>query len=78
MAVSFTGMFAHMIRRNLLVTAIDPVVGKRAIRRFGLGTLAYPAATIAGLLWPPLILVAIGALALYYARQQATIGSSDT
>ncbi len=78
MAVSFTAMFAHMIRHNLLATAIDPVAGRRATRRFGLGTLAYPAATVAGLLWPPLILVAIGALAVYYARQQATLGLSDS
>ena len=76
MAVGFTAMFAHMIHGNLLVTPIDPVLGKRALHRFGLGTLAYPAATIAGLIWPPLILVAIGALTLYYALQQPTTTNS--
>lgn len=75
MAVSFTAMFAHMIHGNLLVSAIDAAVGKQAIRRFGLGTLAYPAATIAGLFWPPLLLPAIGGLTLYYALQQTTNSS---
>ncbi len=72
MALSFTAMFARMVRHNLMLTPIDPVAGKRAIRRFGLGTLAYPAATIAGLVWPPLILVAMGGLALYYAFEHST------
>jgi hypothetical protein len=35
----------------------EPVLldtGKRAIQRFGLGTIAYyPTATVAGQLWPP-------------------------
>ena len=70
MAFSFTAMFAHMVHRNLLATPLEPAVGRRAIRRFGLGTLAYPAATIAGLIWPPLMLIALTVLALYYATER--------
>ena len=78
MAVGFTAMFARMVRHDLLVEPVDAAVGKRAIRRFGLGTLAYPAATVVGLIWPPLILVAIGGLALYYAFEQTPTGDTPT
>jgi uncharacterized membrane protein len=70
MAISFTAMFAHMVRRNLLQTPLETSAGRRAIRRFGLGTLAYPAATIAGLVWPPLMLIALTVLAIYYAIER--------
>lgn len=70
MAFSFTAMFAHMVHGNLLRTPLEPSAGARAIRRFGLGTLAYPAATVAGLSWPPLMLVALTVLAIYYAIER--------
>ena len=70
MAFSFTAMFAHMVHRKLLLTPLEPAAGSRAIRRFGLGTLAYPAATIAGLIWPPLMLLALTILAIYYAIER--------
>ncbi|MEH3154618.1 MAG: TMEM175 family protein [Gordonia paraffinivorans] len=75
MAVGFTAMFARMVRRDLLVEPIEAGVGRRAVRRFGLGTLAYPAATVVGLVWPPLILAAMGGLALYYAFEQTPTGA---
>ena len=37
------------------------------------GSIAYPAATAAGLLWPPLILIAIAVLAVYYMAEQTQI-----
>jgi uncharacterized membrane protein len=77
MAVAFTTMFARMVRHGLLAEPIDASVGTRAIRRFGLGTLAYPAATVAGLVWPPLILVSMGGLALYHAFEQTTPGATE-
>jgi hypothetical protein len=46
---------------------------KRAVRRFGLGTIAYQVAAAAGLFWPPLILIAIGLLAVYYMAEQTQI-----
>lgn len=70
MAFSFTAMFAHMVRGSLLQSPMEPAAGREAIRRFGLGTLAYPVATIAGLIWPPLMLLALTALAIYYVTEQ--------
>ncbi len=77
MAVGFTAMFSRMVRHGLLIEPVDPAVGRRAIRRFGLGTLAYPAATVIGLVWPPLILVTMGGLAVYYAFEQTPTSSDD-
>jgi uncharacterized membrane protein len=73
MAFAFTAMLSRMTRHGLLVNPVPADVAKRAVRRFGLGTVAYPVATAAGLLWPPLILLAIGALALYYVTERTQI-----
>lgn len=74
MACSFTAMFAHMVRADLLSVPLEAAAGRRAIRQFGLGTLAYPVATIAGVIWPPLMLIALAVLAIYYAAR-TPIGS---
>ncbi|HEV2886112.1 MAG TPA: TMEM175 family protein [Jatrophihabitans sp.] len=73
MAFGFTAMLSRMVGHGLLVHPVPRDVGRRAVRRFGLGTIAYPVATVAGLLWPPLILIAIGLLALYYMAEQTPI-----
>jgi hypothetical protein len=70
MAFSFTAMLSRIVHHGLLVNPVPTAVGNRAIRRFGLGTIAYPVATALGLLWPPLMLLAIGALAVYYMAEQ--------
>jgi uncharacterized membrane protein len=73
MALSFTVMLSRMTRHGLLLNPVSAEVARRAVRRFGLGTVAYPAATVAGLFWPPLILIAIGALAVYYMTERTQI-----
>jgi uncharacterized membrane protein len=73
MAFGFTAMLSRMVHHGLLANPVPPEVAKRAVRRFGLGTIAYPVATAAGLLWPPLILIAIGVLAVYYMAEQTQI-----
>jgi len=73
MALGFTAMLSRMVHHGLLANPVPPEVAKRAVRRFGLGTIAYPVATAAGLLWPPLILIAIGVLAVYYMAEQTQI-----
>ena len=73
MAFSFTAMLSQIVHRGLLVHPVAPEVGNLAIRRFGLGTIAYPVATALGLLWPPLMLVTIGALTVYYMAEQTQI-----
>ena len=78
MAFAFTAMLSRIVHRGLLVVPVPPDVGNKAIRRFGLGTIAYPAATALGLLWPPSMLIAIGALAIYYMTEQTQILPSTT
>ncbi len=73
MAVSFTALLARMTRHGLLRTPVTEDVAKHAIRRFGLGTIAYPIATGLGLIWPPLILVAMAVLTLYYMIEHTPI-----
>jgi uncharacterized membrane protein len=73
MAFGFTAMLSRMVHHGLLANPVPPAVARRAVRRFGLGTIAYPVATGAGLLWPPLILIAIGVLAVYYMAEQTQI-----
>ena len=73
MAFSFTVMLGRIVHHGLLVHPVPPDVGNRAIRRFGVGTIIYPAATVLGLLWPPLILIAMGGVAVYYMAEQTQI-----
>lgn len=73
MACAFTAMLSRMVHHQLLVHPVPPEVGNQAIRRFGLGTIAYPIATALGLLWPPLILITMGGLAAYYMAEQTQI-----
>ena len=77
MAFAFTAMLSRMIHHGLLVRPVPPDVGNRAIRRFGLGTIAYPVVTALGLIWPPFMLIGIGALALYYMAEQTQILPGD-
>jgi len=77
MAFAFTAMLSRMIHHGLLVRPVPPDVGNRAIRRFGLGTIAYPVVTALGLIWPPFMLIGIGALAAYYMAEQTQILPGD-
>ena len=73
MAFGFTAMLSRMVHHDLLADPVPPAAAKRAVRRFGLGSIAYPIATAAGLIWPPLILIGIGFLAAYYMAEQTQI-----
>ena len=77
MAFAFTAMLSRMIHHGLLVRPVPPDVGNRAIRRFGLGTIAYPVVTALGLIWPPFMLIGIGTLAVYYMAEQTQILPCD-
>jgi uncharacterized membrane protein len=72
-AFSFTVIFARVVYRGLLAVPVDPVTARRAVRRFGLGTVGYPAATAASLIWPPLILIGIAALTGYYMLEETRL-----
>lgn len=73
MALAFTAMLSRMTRHGLLTHPVSAEVAERAVRRFGLGSVAYPVATVAGLFWPPLVLIAMGALAVYYMSERTQI-----
>lgn len=73
MAFSFTAMLTRMTRHGLLRTPGSGDVAKQAIRRFGLGTIAYPAAAALGLIWPPLVLIAMAALNIYHMSEHTPI-----
>ena len=73
MAFGFTAMLSRIVHHGLLANPVTPEVPKRAVQRFGLGTIAYPLATAAGLFWPPLILIAIAVLAVFYMAEQTQI-----
>jgi uncharacterized membrane protein len=73
MAFSFTAMFSRVVHHGLLEVPVDRVTARRAVRRFGLGTIGYPAAMVAGLIWPPLILVGIALLTGYYMLEETRV-----
>ena len=73
MAISFTLILQRMIAHGLLARPVSAAVGRRAVLRFGLGTLAYPAATALGLLSPPVMLVGYVGLTSYYMFEQTAI-----
>jgi uncharacterized membrane protein len=73
MAFSFTAMFSRALHHGLTEVPVDRVTARRAVRRFGLGTIGYPAAMAAGLIWPPLILAGIAALTGYYMLEKTRV-----
>jgi hypothetical protein len=66
-------MLSRMVHHGLLLDPVDPRAANQAVRRFGLDTIGYPIATLAGLIWPPLTLVGIGSLTSYYMVEQTQI-----
>jgi len=73
MSVGYSMMLHRMVHHGLLKDPVTPEVGRTALRRFGMGLLAYPAATGLGLIWPPLMLIAAGGLAVFYMFEQTQI-----
>jgi uncharacterized membrane protein len=73
MAISFTLMLQRMLKHDLLAEPVTPAVGRKAVLRFGVGSLAYPVATGIGLLWPEVMLLAYLALAAYYMFEHTPI-----
>jgi len=73
MAISFGLILHRIIRHGLLGQPVGEVEARRALRRFNLGTLAYPIAALIGLLSPPLMLVVYLALAAYYMIEHTAI-----
>jgi uncharacterized membrane protein len=77
MAISFTLILAYLLRHKLVVRPVSRAEGRAAVRRFGLGTLLYPAVMLVGLIWPIVMLVVYGALTVYYIVEQTPILPGD-
>ncbi|MGZ4748803.1 MAG: TMEM175 family protein [Oryzihumus sp.] len=78
MAVSFTVILAHLVRHQLMHEPVEPATGRRAVRRFGLGTLVYPLIVLVGLVSAPLMLLLYAVLAGFYVVEQTPIlGRAD-
>ena len=73
MSLGFVSMLHRMIYHGLLKHPVELSVGRVALMRFGIGTIAYPISTGLGLLWPPLVLITMGGLAIYYMFEQTQI-----
>ena len=73
MAVSFTVILGHLVRHQLMHEPVDPATGRRAVRRFGLGTLVYPLVVVVGLVSAPLMLLLYAVLAGFYVVEQTPI-----
>lgn len=68
--ISFILMLHRIVKHQLLIEPVADEVGRRAVRRFAIGNVAYPIATLLGLTWPPLMLVAVAGITFYYAVDQ--------
>ena len=66
MGLSFTLMFAYVVRAGLLVAPLSPAASRAAIIRFGVGAGAYVVAIGAAFVSAPLVLVIAGAITAYY------------
>ena len=73
MAVSFTLILWHLIRRRLLLRPVTAAEGRTALLRFGAGTLLYPVAVVIGLVSPPAMLVLLAVLTGFYIVEQTPI-----
>ncbi|MDP9117909.1 MAG: TMEM175 family protein [Actinomycetota bacterium] len=73
MAIGFTLILARMVNHGLLRQPVAATQGRIAVVRFGVGVLAYPLVTLISLVWPPLMLITVFVLAVYYMFDQTPI-----
>lgn len=70
MGLSFTLMFAYLVRAGLLVAPLTPEASRAATLRFGLGSGAYLVAVVAAFVWAPLVLIIAGGTTGYYILER--------
>jgi uncharacterized membrane protein len=73
MAVTFTLMLRHLIRKQLLVRPVSAQEGRIGLLRFGVGTVLYPVTVLVGLVSPIAMLVFYGLLNGFYIAEQTPI-----
>jgi len=69
-AVAFTFLYARILLTQVRAGAMDASQRAAALRRFGVGTLFYPALTLVGVLYAPAMLVGFAVLSFYYLFNQ--------
>ena len=77
MSVSFTLIFVHSLRAELLVEAPPPEGRRAAVLRFGLGSVAYLGVMLVSLVGPAATLAAAAVLAVYYMFQRTPDAPGD-
>lgn len=70
MAISFTFLFASIASRGLAHHPVPRDAARRAIVRFGAGSVVYPLVTLVGLLSAPVMLLLYALLTAYYVFDQ--------
>jgi len=73
MAIGFTLMLRHVLKRGMTTAPVAKADGRRAVRRFGLGLYVYPLVTSVRLWSPPAMLALMGLLTLWYIAEQTPI-----
>ncbi|WP_285115415.1 TMEM175 family protein [Leifsonia sp. fls2-241-R2A-40a] len=74
-AVAFTFLYGRITKSQVTEGRMDAATRRRAIRRFGVGTVLYPVTTVIGLVSAPAMLAALAALSFYYLFNQT--GASE-
>ena len=77
MSLSFTVIFVHALRSDLLTTAPPPAQRRVAVVRFGLGSVAYLVVLLLSLISPVATLVSAAVLAGYYVFQRTPDAPGD-
>ncbi len=71
--LSFILMLHRMVNHHLLNEPMSDALGRQTVRRLAIGNISYPIATSLGLAWPPLMLVAVAGITLFYAIDQIQV-----
>lgn len=69
-AIAFTFLYARILLTQVRAGTMDAAQRGAALRRFGVGTLLYPALTVVGALYAPAMLVGFAVLSFYYLFNQ--------
>jgi uncharacterized membrane protein len=73
MAIAFLLIVRHMLYKPLVKGTVDPVARKKAVIRFGLGSILYPIITVVGLFSAVTMYVLYVGTIVYYIADQTQI-----
>jgi uncharacterized membrane protein len=73
MAIAFLLIVRHMLYKPLVKGTVDPVARRKAVIRFGLGSVIYPIITVVGLFSAVTMYVLYIATIIYYVADQTQL-----